>query len=550
VSSPASAPAAIEYPEKIDAAVLKVAGVIVLGSIMSILDITVVNVALPALQTTFTGVANPLPYSTVAWTITAYTLALATVIPITGWAADRFGTKRLYMLALLFFTLGSVLCAAAQSINMLILFRVIQGLGGGLLMPLGMTIMMRAAGPARMGRLMAILGVPMLLGPIMGPILGGWLIDTVSWHWIFLINLPLGIIGLAYAAWALPKDNPQPSEAFDWKGMLMMSPGLALFLYGVSSIPEEGTFFSPKVIGFGTAGLLLVIAFVFYSFKPEHPLLDLRLFKNRNLTVATITMFLFALSFFGALFLLPTYFIQVRGESTLHAGLLVAPQGIGAMITMPIAGALVDKFPVGRIVPFGLLTIIGGMFALSQIDAHTSYWGYIIPVLFILGLGMGGTMMPIMTSALKTLTNHQVARGSTLLNITQQIASSIGVAIISVILTNSFKGKEIISQAQGFGEAAKAVKDPSQMPAILAEFPKVAEVLAKFGTDMAAGQAALLNAVREAMADSFSTTLLVGACLTALTLIPALFLPRDREEAHLLDEEGDDEGARTPVLMH
>ena len=199
--------------------------------------------------------------------------------------------------------------------------------------------------------------------------------------------------------------------------------------------------------------------------------------------------------------------------------------------------------------PFALALMATGFFTFTQVGTDTSYV-LLCGSLFVMGLGMGGTMMPIMTSALKTLTNHQVARGSTLLNITQQIASSIGVAIISVILTNSFKGKEIISQAQGFGEAAKAVKDPSQMPAILAEFPKVAEVLAKFGTDMAAGQAALLNAVHEAMADSFSTTLLVGACLTALTLIPALFLPRDREEAHLLDEEGDDEGARTPVLMH
>ena len=166
------------YPEKIDAAVLKVAGVVVLGAIMSILDITVVNVALRTFQTVFGRRAAA--YSTVAWTVTAYTLALATVIPMSGWAADRFGTKRLYMMAILLFTLGSVLCATATSIGMLIGFRVLQGLGGGMLMPLGMTIMTRAAGPARMGRLMAILGVPMLLGPIFGPILGGCLIDNYS----------------------------------------------------------------------------------------------------------------------------------------------------------------------------------------------------------------------------------------------------------------------------------------------------------------------------------------------------------------------------------
>src|SRR5512142_2632211 len=197
--------------ERITGDILKVAGVVVLGAIMSILDITVVNVALPTFETTFGSAGHPLAYSTVAWTVTAYTLALATVIPLTGWAADRFGTKRLYMMAIALFTLGSALCAMASSINMLISFRVLQGLGGGMLMPLGMTIMTRAAGPKRMGRLMAILGVPMLLGPI----LGGWLIENASWHWIFLINLPIGIGAIVYAAIVLPRDTPEPSESFD-----------------------------------------------------------------------------------------------------------------------------------------------------------------------------------------------------------------------------------------------------------------------------------------------------------------------------------------------
>src|SRR4051794_26661422 len=244
-------------PNKLDAAVLKIAGVVVLGAIMSILDITVVSVALPTFQTEFDAT-----YAEVAWTMTGYTLALATVIPLSGWAADRFGTKRLYMLALLLFTLGSALCATADSIGQLVGYRVLQGLGGGMLMPLGMTIMTRAAGPQRIGRLMAVLGIPMLLGPIGGPILGGWLIDIADWHWIFRINLPIGVIALVYAAWALPKDAPEPSESFDFLGMLMLSPGLALFLYGVSSLPEAGTMADNKVWVPMLAGGLLVIGFI------------------------------------------------------------------------------------------------------------------------------------------------------------------------------------------------------------------------------------------------------------------------------------------------
>ena len=490
----APAPAATGDDDRITGAILKVAGVVVLGAIMSILDITVVNVALPTFQHIFGTPGHPLPYSTVAWTVTGYTLALATVIPLTGWAADRFGTKRLYMTAIALFTLGSALCSLATSINMLIGFRVLQGLGGGMLMPLGMTIMTRAAGPKRMGRLMAILGVPMLLGPIGGPILGGWLIDSASWHWIFLINVPIGAIALIYSLVVLPKDSPHPSESFDFVGMLMMSPGLALFLYGVSSIPSEGRIGSAKVLVPALIGLALIVGFVFYSFKPKHPLLDLRLFRNRNLAISILTMFLFAVAFFGGLLLVPTYFQQIRGESVLKAGLLVAPQGIGAMLTMPIAGALSDKIPVGRIVPFGLVFIAAGMFGLTQITSTTSYTT-LIALLFVMGLGMGSTMMPIMTSALKTLRAAEVARGSTLLNITQQIASSIGVAVMSVILTNGLK------HATSKAEAANA----------------------------------------------FAHTYWVAFALVLVTVVAALFLPRKREESHLLD---DDQADAVPVIVH
>ena len=221
--------------DKLDGTVWRIAGVVVLGAIMSILDVTVVSVALPTFQTTFDA-----SYATVAWTMTGYTLALATVIPLTGWAADRFGTKRLYMLALTLFLLGSIACGLAWSIESLIAFRVLQGLGGGMLMPLGMTIMTHAAGPHRIGRVMAVLGVPMLLGPIFGPILGGWLIEAASWHWIFFINVPIGIVALIAAWRVLAKDEPTPSESFDFVGMLLLSPGLALFLYGVSTDPGGG----------------------------------------------------------------------------------------------------------------------------------------------------------------------------------------------------------------------------------------------------------------------------------------------------------------------
>ena len=500
--------------DKLDTQVLLVAGVVVLGAIMSILDITVVSVAQPTFQRVFE--ATP---AQTAWTMTGYTLALASVIPLTGWAADRFGTKRLYMLAVGLFTAGSVLCAAASSVEMLTAFRVLQGLGGGMLMPLGMTIMTRAAGPERIGRVMAVLGVPMLLGPIFGPILGGWLIDVASWHWIFLINLPIGAAALAYAAIVLPSDSPTPSESFDFVGMLLLSPGLALFLYGVSSIPEAGTIWSTKVLTTAAIGLALVTVFVLRTLfrSPEHPLMDLRLFHNRALSVAVVAMSLFAIAFFGASLLFPSYFLQVRGETTLEAGLLLAPQGLGAMLTMPAAGILTDRIGPGKVVIAGIATIVVGMGMFTQVAADTSYV-FLLAALFVMGLGMGGTMMPIMTSELQTLKDHEIARGSTLMNITQQIAASMGTALFSVLLTNGFKSSELA------GPAIASWSNPDIARTVPA--PMIARGLAD-------------------AADAFGDVFVVATVLVAGCLLPAFLLPRRRPAV-----TGDTDATANATIMH
>ncbi|NYI80359.1 DHA2 family efflux MFS transporter permease subunit [Nocardioides panzhihuensis] len=528
-------------PEKapddhLDKSVLVVAGVVVLGSIMSILDITVVSVALETFQREFDATS-----AEVAWTMTGYTLALATVIPLTGWAADRFGTKRLYMTAIVLFVLGSVLCALATTLPMLVAFRVIQGLGGGMLMPLGMTILTRAAGPERVGRVMAILGVPMLLGPILGPIIGGALIDSASWHWIFLINVPIGAIALVYAWRALPKDHVEPSQSFDFLGMILLSPGLALFLYGVSSIPEAGTLLDTKVLSFMIVGLLLIAAFVPWalSARNDHPLIDVRLFGNKELTVAVITLAIFAMAFFGASLLFPLYYQQVRGEDALHAGLLLAPQGLGAMVTMPIAGMLADRMGPGKIVLSGLTTIAVGMFMFSQLDDTTPYW-YLLGSLFIMGLGMGATMMPTFAAAQATLREHTIARGTTLVNIVQQVAASAGTALFSVLLTNALAGKESVSAAGDLADKLgvpadgleKFMTDPANQQ-------KVGEAAAALGLDPAK-LPEIFKAIPVEMAEAFSATFVIAAILVLATLIPAWFLPKTKAE----------HGAAAPTVLH
>ena len=215
----------------------------------------------------------------IQWVITGYTLALAAVIPVTGWAADRFGTKRIYLTSLVFFTLGSVLSGLAWSAGTLIFFRVLQGIGGGMIMPSVMTILTKKAGPHRMGRVMGVLGVPMLVAPIMGPILGGWLVDSASWRWIFFINVPIGIVAFILGMIVLEPDQPQPAHKLDWLGALLLSPGLAVFIYGLA---ESSTY------GFGSArswaptliGLVLIVAWFIHTWRSPNPLIDLRTFAH------------------------------------------------------------------------------------------------------------------------------------------------------------------------------------------------------------------------------------------------------------------------------
>lgn len=477
--------------DKLDKRVLLTAGVVVLAAIMSILDITVVSVALNTFQETFQKTS-----AQVAWTMTGYTLALATVIPLTGWAADRFGTKRLFILAIVLFTIGSALCATATSLEMLVAYRVFQGLGGGMLMPLGMTILTRAAGPDRVGRVMAVLGIPMLLGPIFGPILGGWMIDIASWHWIFLINVPIGVAAVVYSWFVLEKDEVSPSETFDFVGMLLLSPGLASLLYGVSSIPaakEKGSMWSTEVVVFSIIGIILIIAFVPWALRKKniHPLVDLRLFAHKEITIAVISMMVFAVAFFGATLLFPLYFQNVHLQSALDSGWWLAPQGIGAMLTMPIGGVLADKIGPGKIVLTGLLmdTVGMGFFAFTSVHTH---YPFMLIGLVIMGFGMGMTMMPIMSAALAKLDEHSIARGSTLMNITQQVASSIGTALFSVLLVNAFQKHPSIA------EAAIAGKPTPQ---------------------------SLFD-----MGDAFAGVFVIATILVACCFIPAFFLPRTKSE--------------------
>src|SRR4051812_33266063 len=472
----------------LDRALLRLASVVVLGTIMSILDTTIVNVAIETL-----GRELHSSLSSIQWVSTGYLLALATVIPLTGWAMERAGAKRMWMISVTLFLLGSTLCGLAWSTTSLIAFRVLQGFGGGMILPIGQAILAQAAGPQRMGRVMSVIGVPTLLGPILGPVIGGLIVDHFSWRWIFFVNLPVGAVALLLAWRILPAGGARRERpVLDVLGLALLSPGLAALVYGLSEFGIEGGLGSFKVIAGLVIGAVLLVLFVLHARRAGgRALIDLGLFRDRAFAAASGTTFIFGVSLFGAMLILPLYYQVVRHEDALTAGLLLAPQGAGAATAMPIAGRLTDRLGAGRIVPFGVLLALLGTVVYTQLEADTSYT-LLAVALYVRGVGLGSTMMPSMAAAYQTLDRPAVPRATTTINIIRTVGGSLGTAVLSVVLE-----RQIAAELGGGAGAPGSLRSGG-----------------------AAARAA------PPLAPAFGAPFWWAVGLPALALIPAFFLPR------------------------
>jgi EmrB/QacA subfamily drug resistance transporter len=420
-----------EATDRIEPWVWRISGIVILGSIMSILDTTIVNVALSTLgRELHSSIAQ------IQWVVTGYLLALAAVIPLAGWLARRFGAKQVYLTSLVLFTAGSVLCGLASSATELIVFRVLQGIGGGLSLPIGQLIMAGAAGPKRMGRVMSVIAVPAMLAPIFGPAVGGLILDNASWRWIFFVNVPIGIVALATGLRGLPNPERQPPGRLDVVGLVLLTAGMPLITYGLAEIGSTGGFSSPKVvlpIVFGTA---LVVLFVLHALRVQRPLLDVRLYARRTFAAASITTFCLAGALFGAMILMPLYYQQVRGQSVLDTGLLVGPQGLGAALVMPLSGRLTDRIGGGPLALFGVIITCVATIPFGLIGAHTSILGLSV-ALFLRGIGIGFAFVPAMAVAFAALRPDELSDATPQMNVLQRVGGSIGTAALAVVLQRS-----------------------------------------------------------------------------------------------------------------
>ena len=483
--------------DKLDRNVIVTGLVVVAGMIMVVLDTTIVNVALDSLSTDLSA-----SLSTTQWVVTGYLLAVAIVIPISGWAMDRFGQKPIWITAVSLFALGSALCAASWSIESLILFRVVQGLGGGMLLPGGQAIITKAAGPQRLGRAMAILGVPMLLGPVFGPVLGGLLVEYTSWHWIFIVNVPVGILAVSLAVWKLPHGDALPERRrLDLLGLILLSGSLVCLLYGLSRASSHGGFTHWTVLGWLLAGIVGLALYTWHSLRwGSESIIDVRLLTDRLFASGSVAVFLVALGMFGGMLLLPLYYQTARGEGALVAGLLLAPQGLGAITAIVIGGRLTDRIGAGYVVPVGVVLALLGTLPFTHVGVDTSYV-WLSVALFVRGMGLGAVMMPTMAAAYMNLPRESVTRAAPTLSAIQQVGASLGSAVVVTVLTQHFArqlaDREIASAGSGTDQISSLPPDA-------------------------------VRVVGPLLADSFGYAFWVTFALTAVIIVPALFLPRHR----------------------
>jgi len=408
--------------------------VILLGGILGILNSTMASVATETLAQEFGTSLN-----TISWASTGFLLAVCAMIPFTSWAVDRFGSKRMWLIGLSLFLAASLLCAAAWSVGSLIAFRALQGIAAGILDPLVLVLLARAAGPARAGRVMGLMGVVLSLGPVLGPIAGGAILQGLSWRWMFLLGFPVGLIALLLAVRVVPADRPadadHPKSRLDVVGLALLGPGFAVLVLAMTQSAERTAFTVWQVLLPLILGAVMLLGYAAHALRVGNkaPLIDLRLFKNTSFTASVTVMTLSGLATFAGLFALPLYYQQAHGHGTLAAGLLVAPVGLGAALAMPMAGALSDKMGSRGLAQGGAVVAALGGFALTQVGAETmELWPSLAAL--VMGLGLGFVGAPTMGSLYRTLPMHLVPQGSSVLYMLNQLGAAVGIALVTVIL--------------------------------------------------------------------------------------------------------------------
>ncbi|WP_107054291.1 MDR family MFS transporter [Streptomyces sp. NRRL S-350] len=425
--------------EPIPRSLWKMGGVLALGPVLALLDTTIVNVGIDS-------VARDLHSSIAAvqWVATGYLLAISLTMPLSGWAAGRFGARRAWLASVVLFVLGSVLCGLAWSTGSLVAFRVLQGIGGGMIQPLGQAIIVQAAGPSRVGRVMGTLMLPISLAPVLGPILGGLVLEHLDWRWMFLLNVPVGLLTLLLAARWLPPEEASdaPRPRLDVTGLVLLSPGLTGLVYGLSTIGDGGPVGWAALV----AGSVLVAVYGWYAVRVGRagvrtPLIDLRLFARRGFSVATANSFLQGAALYSSMFLVPLYYQQVKHAGAVEAGLLLAPQALGTAVTAMLAARITDRVAPRPLILIGIACSLVGTLAFTRLGTGSDPADWLIASsLTLRGAGMGIIAIPGLAAVYGSVEKAQVPTAAGAVNVLNRVGGALGTAVLTLVLQQTQHG--------------------------------------------------------------------------------------------------------------
>ena len=494
-----------------------VLSVVMIGTFMAVLDTTIVTVGLPEMMAAF-GVS----VDKIEWILTAYLLAFAVVLPSSGWIADHLGYKKSYLLGLSLFTLSSLLCSVSGDENMLIIFRVIQGAGAGFIMPVGMAIVTREFPPEKRGMALGFWGIAAAASISLGPMFGGYLIDNFSWHAMFDINVPVGIIAIAATFIILREYKTEEVRSFDIIGFVSMTLFLVFLLLALSdgnAAWNTGGWTSNFILTCFAISFVSLVIFLATEFSVKNPILDLRILKNRNFGLSNLMMFIFGLAFFGNAFLLPLFLQNSLGYTAFQAGLVFFPVGIIQAVMSPVAGWMTDKLNPKIPVLLGIILTFLSMYLYKDLSLNTEYSQIMIP-LIIRGFGLGFMFIPLSTIALNDITKDKMAQATGLFNTIRQIGGSFGVAILGTLLT-----RRVIFHTAMYSQAVDQ-NSSSFKHAVYGMQYFVQQSVGGAGTEVFARAKALIaqNLVNQAFVKGITDDFYTGAAITLFILIPLFFL--------------------------
>jgi DHA2 family multidrug resistance protein len=421
---------------------------LMLGTVMQVLDTTIANVALPHMAASLGAAQNE-----ITWVLTSYIVAAAIATPLTGWVSDRIGQKRLFMFAIVGFTAASALCGIATSLPEMVMFRVLQGICGAFIAPLAQTVMLNINPKERIGQAMAIYGMGIMVAPIIGPTLGGWLTESFDWRWVFLINLPVGVLTVFMLFVYMPETDIR-LRRFDFFGFGMLALGVGALQLLLDRGADNGWFTATETWrerGLVVTGLWV---FVVHSLTAEQPFIDLRIFKDLNFTLGAVFMFIVGITLFSGLALLPPLLQNLMGYPVIFSSVIMAPRGLATMMSMMIVGRLTGKVDARIMMLFGTGLMAYSLYAMTGFDLQMDFWPVVITGV-IQGFGMGFVFVPLSTMAFATIAPKFRADGTSMFALVRNMGQGVGISIVTAVLSNMLQvnhqelGERLTATSQG-----------------------------------------------------------------------------------------------------